>query len=88
MILVDATAGGTLIGKSIEAAKALLEGMTSNNYHWSSERASSKKSSDIYDVDTVDFLASKVDTLTQWFESLGVPNLGSSSGMSYEGGDV
>jgi len=75
------------MGKSIEAAKALLEDMTSNNYHWSSERASSKKSSDKYDVDTVDFLANKVGTLTQRFESLGVPNPGSSSGMSYEGGD-
>lgn len=33
------------MGKFIEAAKALLEEMTSNNYHWSSERATSKASS-------------------------------------------
>jgi len=32
-ISVDATARGALIGKPIEAAKALLEEMTSNNYH-------------------------------------------------------
>jgi len=38
-ISVDAAAGDALMGKSIEAAKALLEEMTSNNYHWSSERA-------------------------------------------------
>jgi len=30
---VDAAAGGVLMGKSIEAAKALLEEMASNNYH-------------------------------------------------------
>jgi len=27
------------MGKSIDAAKALLEEMASNNYHWSSDRA-------------------------------------------------
>jgi len=32
-ISVDATARGALMGKSIEAAKTLLEEMASNNYH-------------------------------------------------------
>ena len=32
-IAVDAAAGGAIMGKSIEAAKALLEKMASNNYH-------------------------------------------------------
>jgi len=32
-ISVDAVAGGAFMGKSIEAAKALLEEITSNNYH-------------------------------------------------------
>jgi len=30
---VEAAAGGALMGKSIEAARALLEEMASNNYH-------------------------------------------------------
>jgi len=30
---IDVIAGGALIGKSIDAEKALLEEMTSNNYH-------------------------------------------------------
>jgi len=38
-ISVDAVAGGALIGKSIEAARVLLEEMASNNYHWASDRA-------------------------------------------------
>jgi len=29
---IDAAAGGTLIGKSIDATKALLEDMVANNY--------------------------------------------------------
>jgi len=32
-ISVDAAAGGALMGKSIEAAKTLLEEITFNNYH-------------------------------------------------------
>jgi len=34
---VDVAVGGALMGKSIEAANALMEDMASNNYHWSSE---------------------------------------------------
>jgi len=36
-ISIDTATGGALMGKSIEAAKALLEEMASNNYHWSSD---------------------------------------------------
>ena len=79
---VNAAAGGALMGKSIEAAKALLEEMVSNNYHWSSERTASKQSSGIYGVDVVDLLASKVDTLAQRFDRLGTPSLGSLAGSS------
>jgi len=51
------------MGKSIEVAKALLEEMASNNYHWSNERATLKRASEIYGIDAVDLLASKVDAL-------------------------
>ena len=79
---VDAAAGGALMGKSIEAAKALLEEMASNNYHWSSERTAPKQSSGIYGVDAVDLLASKVDALAQRFDRLETPSPGSLTGSS------
>ena len=41
---VDVTTSGALMGKSVERGKGLLEEMTSDKYHWSSESASSKKS--------------------------------------------
>jgi len=53
------------MGKSIEAAKTLLEEMTSNNYHWLSERTTPKKSVGRYEVDAVTLLASRVDALAQ-----------------------
>jgi len=84
---VDAAAGGALMGKSIEAAKAFLEGMVSNNYHWSSEGAIPKRTSGVYGVDAVDMLASKVDALAQRFDRLRTPlgsQVGSSSGAMFE----
>jgi len=86
----DAIIGGALMGKLIEAARALLEEMASNNYHKSSERATPKRTSRVYGVDAMDLLASKVDALAQRFDGLGTPSLGSlegsSSGIMFEVG--
>jgi len=71
MISVDAATGGALMGKSIEAVKALLEEMTSNNYHWSSERAAPKRSSGRYDVDVVTLLTNRMDALAHWLDRVG-----------------
>ena len=58
------------MGKSIEVAKALLEEMASNNYHWSSERATPKRGSGRHEVDAVTLLASRVDALAQRLEKV------------------
>jgi len=62
-ISVDVTAGDDLMEKPIEPAKALLEEMTSNYYHRSSERATPKKRGDKYKVDAKILLASRVAAL-------------------------
>jgi len=64
-ISVDAAARGVLMGKSIKTTKALLEEMTSNNYYWSSERATPRRGSGRHEVDAVTLLASWVDALAQ-----------------------
>ena len=84
---IDTAAGGALLGRFIEAVKALLEEMASNNYHWSSERATPKRASGVNGVDVVDMLGSKVDALAQRFDMLGTPSgspVGSSSGAIFE----
>jgi len=77
------------MGKSIKAANALLEEMTSNNYHWSSKRAAPKRANGIYGIDAVDLLASKV---AQCLDRLGTPPPGSlvggSSGTMFEVGAI
>ena len=66
--------------KLIEVAKALLEGMTSNNYHWSNKRATSKKSEGKYEVDAMTLIASRVNELAQVLDKVGVsPTLHDSS---------
>ena len=71
------------MGKSIEAAKVLLEEMTSNNYHWASDRATPHRSSGKYAVDAMTLLASRVDVLAQRLDKVGTsPTPGGSSGPS------
>ena len=82
-ISVDAAAGGALMGKSIEVAKALLEETASNNYHWSSERASPRRGGGRYKMDAVTLLASKVDALVQRLDKVGTPSV-TSAGPSME----
>jgi len=71
------------MGKSIEAAKASWEEMTSNNYHWSSERATPRRNGGKYEVDAVTLLASRVDALAQRLDKVGTfPTPGGPSGSS------
>jgi len=63
------------MGKSIEAAKALLEEMFSNNYHWSSERATPWRGGGRYEVDAVMLLASRVDALAQCLDKVATPSV-------------
>jgi len=51
------------MGKTIGGAKILLEKMASYKCHWSSEKATPKKSEGKYEVDIMTFLANTVDAL-------------------------
>ena len=73
------------MGKSIEAAKALLEEMASNNYHWTRDRATPQRGGEKYAVDAVTLLASRVDALAQRLEKVSSsPPLAGSSGSAAE----
>ena len=83
-MLIDAAASGVFMGMSIEAARALLEEMASNDYHWSDERAIQKKSSGVYGVDAIDLLMSKFDALAQRFNRMNTPSSRASSSMGWD----
>jgi len=82
-ISVDATAEGALMGKSIEAAKVLLEEVASNNYHWASDRATTQRGSGEYAVNALTLLTSRMDALAQRLEKVSSsPSSGGSSASS------
>jgi len=84
-ISVDATIGGALMGKSIDVAKALLEEMASNNYHWAGDGATPQRGDGKYSVDAVTLLASRVDALAQRLEKVTAsPSTVRSSGSAVE----
>ena len=69
--------------KSIEVAKALLEEMASNNYHWTSDRATPQRGGGKHFVDNVTLPASRVDALAQRLEKMSSsPSSGGSSGSN------
>ncbi|XP_021756145.1 uncharacterized protein LOC110721288 [Chenopodium quinoa] len=79
---IDATAGGALMSKTTEEANSLLEELAFNNYGCSSERAVSKKSTGMYDMDGINMLNAKVDNLTKIFSKMSNVSLISSSDLS------
>ena len=73
------------MGKSIEAAKALLEEMVSNNYHWAIDGATPHRGGGKYAVDAVSLPASRVDALAQRLEKVSSsPSPVRSSGSTVE----
>lgn len=70
------------MNKSTEEAYELLEEMASNNYQWSNERGMPKKVPGMYDVDDINMLNAKVDSLIKMFDKLGNMNFISSPVLS------
>ena len=68
--LVDAAAGGALLGKPHQAAWDLLEEMAANAYQWPSERAVPKKVFGIQENDVLTRLSTQVETLAKQLGNL------------------
>ncbi|KAJ4720877.1 DNA-directed DNA polymerase [Melia azedarach] len=63
--LVDAEAGGALMGKSIDEAYDLLEEMDANAFSWPSERLTPKKAFGVHEVDNISALTAQLATLNK-----------------------
>ena len=68
--LVDAAAGGSLMGKRLEDAYDLLEEMAANAYQWPVERNTSKKALGVHELDVLTTLSSQVASLSKQVSSL------------------
>ncbi|KAH9671114.1 hypothetical protein KPL70_017227 [Citrus sinensis] len=70
--MIDAAAGGTLMGKTPEVTYELLEEMAFNNYHWSSKRSMARKTLGAHNIDVVTALSAQMTTLSNKLEHLNV----------------
>ena len=69
-ITIDATAQGSFMRKTPIDAYALLEKMASNNYQWHGERNQPRKVVGVYEVDGLNLVNAKLDSLTRKVEKL------------------
>ncbi|XP_015382977.2 uncharacterized protein LOC107175761 [Citrus sinensis] len=70
--IIDAAAGGTLMGKTPEAAYELLEEMASNNYQWYSERLISKRAIEVHNVDVVTALYAHITAIRNKLDNMNI----------------
>ena len=70
--MIDVATGGTLMGKTPEAAYKLLEEMASNNYQWSSERSLPRKTVGAHNIDVVTTLSAQMTALSNKLKHLNV----------------
>ncbi|KAF7810615.1 uncharacterized protein G2W53_037358 [Senna tora] len=69
---IDATAGGALMSKPIDAAYTLLETMSSNNHQWHSDRNVHARVAGVQDSNMFASLSSQIAALTKEVKSLGI----------------
>ena len=69
--VIDAAAGGALMGKNASEAFNLLEVMASNNYQWPNERTT-KKAAGLYEIDGFSALTAKVESLSRKLDTISV----------------
>ncbi|XP_024042758.1 uncharacterized protein LOC112099575 [Citrus clementina] len=70
--MIDVVAGGTLMGKTLEAAYELLEEMASNNYQWSLERLISKGAIGVHNIDVVTALYAQIIAIRNKLDNLNI----------------
>ena len=63
--LIDAFAGGAIIGKNEVEAYQILENITSNDCQWPVERVPLKKPAGVFDLDMFTNLSAQVSTLSK-----------------------
>ncbi|XP_075112114.1 uncharacterized protein LOC142182092 [Nicotiana tabacum] len=70
--VIDAAAGGSVMGKTTEEALQLLNKIYENVIQWSSERVIIKKTATVNQVDALNTLTQQIVSLAQKFESFQV----------------
>ena len=67
--LVDASAGGAIMGKNEVEAYQILENIALNDYQWPVERVAPKKLVGVFDLDMFTNLSAQVSTLSKQLQA-------------------
>lgn len=70
--MIDAAAGGTLMGETPEEAYELLDEMASNNYQWSLDRMAPKRATGVDKINVFSVLAAQVVNLSNQLGNMNV----------------
>ena len=70
--MVDVTARGSLMRRTLEDAYGLLDDMTLNAFSWNTDRTS-RKLSGIHSISTQDALAAQVEALKRQLNQMNAP---------------
>ncbi|KAL5549392.1 hypothetical protein UlMin_004623 [Ulmus minor] len=68
--MIDAAAGGSLMGKTPEEAHDLLETMADNNNQWHSDRVNARRLAGVHEIDLVNALSAQVAALARKMDSM------------------
>ena len=73
--IIDAAAGGTLMGKERDEAYELLEEMASNSYQWQSNRAMPRKAAGVHQIDAISTMYAQLALLTKKLDATNVSTI-------------
>ncbi|KAL5538589.1 hypothetical protein UlMin_045511 [Ulmus minor] len=68
--VINAAAGGSLMGKTPEEAHDLLETMVDNNNQWHSDRVNARRPVGMHEIDSVNALSAQVAALARKMDSM------------------
>ena len=71
-MIIDAAAGGELIGKERDEAYELLEEMASNSYQWQSDLAMPRKAAGVHEIDAISDIHAQLALLTKKLDATNV----------------
>ena len=74
-MIIDAAAGGALMGKEWDEAYELLEEMASNSYQWQSDGAVPRKAAGVHEIDAISAIHAQLTLLIKKFDTTNVSTI-------------
>jgi len=71
-MIIDAAAGGALMGKERDEAYELLEEIASNSYQWQSDRAMPGKAAIVHEIDAISVIHAPLAVLMKKLDATNV----------------